>query len=198
MRLRWLPESAKLSAILCDKTETGLRPIRLEKDQVEATGTRIVFFDWSVRSCQKSRVLLLKNWVQPSGFVVHHCLNHFEALQDVGCERGCGLILSGFDGHQASIANTTIDALFQEIGDAIEFRSSALGQLVLRPGRLQDVTHFVVESITSPKRNHALLIINLGEITGEAQESACRLHGLLLVVGKRGASAKEEPIKVQS
>ena len=58
-------------------------------------------------------------------------------------------------------------AFLREVGDAVEFRSCTLGELLLRTGCGQDVSDLVMQSGRSPKGDYTD-----GVIVGEPQERA--------------------------
>ena len=178
--LRRLPKGRKLGAIGCNKTETGSRSIRLEKDEVESTRAWIVRYS-SIWCGQESKSLQRRNWKLSLGFKAHHSFDHLEARLNLRGQHGISFILAGLDGHEIPIPDTAVDALLQEVGNAIQFSSCSSGKMA----SLSCCPHFVMKSGTCPKF-HIAWLVDAAKVVCQVQESACALHGLLLVFGKGG------------
>ena len=82
-----------------------------------------------------------KNFVFTFGLKAHHSFDHREAGFNLLGHRSSSLVLSGFDGHQAAIAYTSVDALLQEVGDAIELGGCPSCELLEGSGRCQVETN---------------------------------------------------------
>ena len=114
------------------------------------------------------------------GLKARHCFDHLEACLNPGCQHRCRLLLVSFDSHEATIVNSAVDALLQEVGNAVQLRSSSAYELPSCSGGRHDVSDFVMKARACPKLDMAY-VVDVAEIMGQAQEGSSALHGLFLV-----------------